>query len=243
MRSRTAISMSTVIAILLLFPGSGALAGFIEDGVLLSTAPGKQYVVSIVPCPEGGAIVLWRDMPDTEGLFMAQKIDPLGRIQWPSGGVRVSDISCPYWRSAAVSDGEGGVFVAFEYNASAIYAQHIDAGGTRLWTADGISVCDVAGEKLYVDICRDFAGGIIVCWKDGRNGGEGMYAQRVTGAGLPAWDPGGVAVDLGNLSSESPRICIDGKGGAIIAWNNQDVWAQRIRADGSIAWGPGSVLI
>lgn len=237
------VSISLIIAILLLFPGSRLIAGFIEDGVQLSTAPGFHRAMSIVSCPNGGAIAVWKEEPHVEGFFLAQKIDLLGRIQWPSGGVRVSNISCLDAYAAAVSDGAGGVFVAYLCDNSNIYAQHIDASGTPLWTADGISVCSVTEDKNYVSLCRDSAGGIIVCWKDRRNGGEGVYAQRVTAAGLPAWDPGGVAVDSENLSYESPEICSDGQGGAIIAWNNHDVWAQRIRVDGTVAWGPGSVLI
>lgn len=221
---------------------SSAYAGFIEGGVVVSDAPGDQSVSEIISCPGGETIIVWKTLPYTAGHVRAQKLDPLGRMQWQEDGVPVSTTLSTSTRMSIVSDSEGGIFIAYELGDE-VYVQHIGSEGVAQWGSDGFPVCGVAGDQFNPSICRDSGNGVIVCWAHSRSEGNGIYLQYLDQDGDPVWNPDGILVDpvyYGN----SPRICADGQGGAFVSWiDSYDVYAQRIRTDGSLAWGAGSKLI
>ncbi|MBU8923453.1 MAG: T9SS type A sorting domain-containing protein [Bacteroidales bacterium] len=227
-----------VVVCMFLLSISSPKAGFIEDGVPICTVPGIQSHSLIAECPGGGAIIVWLDESVTGGAIFAQKIDDFGRFQWPVSDVRVTASTSPQSDAAIIPDGSGGVFVTWQHDDD-IYAQHLDAGGTPLWTEDGVPVCVIGGVQSHPDLCPGSDDGIIVCWEDDRSGGEGVYAQRLYGNGMPAWVAGGVALDTGDAGYYRSCICRDGQGGAIIAWEDSEIWAQRVRADGTLAWAAG----
>jgi len=63
------------------------------------------------------------------------------------------------------------------------------------------------------------------------------------------WEVDGTAVSVMNFANQdSPDICPDGFGGAIIVWRDtrnlsQDIYAQRIDADGQPLWTPNGVAV
>ncbi len=225
-----------VVLSVLAFPSPKA--GFIEDGVPVSTVAGIQSHPLIAECPGGGAIIVWLDESVSGGAILAQKIDGLGRFQWPASGVRISASPSMQAEAAIIPDGSGGIFVTWKRYYD-IFVQHIDASGTPLWTEDGVPVCMIPGVQDHPDLCQDSSDGIIVCWEDDRDVDPGIYAQRILGNGTPAWIADGIAVDTGDTGYYRPYLCRDGQGGAIIAWEYREIWAQRVRADGTLAWATG----
>ena len=216
-------------------------AGFIENGVPIITAAGDQTSPRIIACPNRSAVIVWRDLYEQDEI-RAQKIDEKGNLLWPPEGVRVSTDSWDQGNPEIVSDDSGGIFVVWMQDDK-IKAQHIDSNGTPRWTAAGIYVCESDGDQDYPDICRDSGDGCIISWRDKRSPGSGIYAQRILGDGTVAWIPEGIAVIAMNFPQYNPHICRDGQGGAIVAWDKENIWAQRVRANGTIAWADGGVLI
>ena len=49
---------------------------------------------------------------------------------------------------------------------SDIYAQHLDAAGVPLWTANGIAVCTAGGQQTSPRVVSDNNGGMLVRWLD-----------------------------------------------------------------------------
>ncbi len=121
------------------------------------------------------------------------------------------------------------------------------------WQSGGLGVCTETGNQLSTASCPDGAGGMFVTWYDYRNGAAAdIYAQRLNGAGVPQWTPGGVAVCVATDDQLIPSIIPDGTGGAIIAWHdgrtdgvntNADIYAQKLDADGVPQWTTDGVLI
>ena len=167
--------------------------------------------------------------------MFANHLDAAGHGLWGSGGVAVADAAGYKFLPAAVSDGAGGLIVAWvdgqndPYGAvgSDIFAQRFDATGNRLWGADGVAVTAAAANQGQsgLAIVSDGANGAIVAWEDGRPTCCRYFAQRIDHAGVAVWTPDGVPVEppaaflIGPINAP-PLAISDGAGGAIIAYLN-----------------------
>jgi hypothetical protein len=160
--------------------------------------------------------------------------------------------------SCAVSDGDGGVIVAWldaRDSKTRIYAQHLSAAGIAQWTANGVLICTQDGGKQDLVIIGDGSGGAIVAWQDYRNDAnypadpEGdIYAQYIDASGNVQWSGAGVAICTATWNQSFPAAVSDGSGGAIIAWmdgrtGNDHVYAQRIGPNGNVQWTADGVAI
>jgi len=152
---------------------------------------------------------------------------------------------------AVVSDGAGGVIVAWEdsrHGERNIYAQRLGAGGARMWADSGVVVCAAIGHQIGPVIVADGAGGAIVAWQDSRAAASDVYAQRLSPAGVSLWAPDGVPVSAAAGYQFHPTIAADGIGGAILAWDdtrsgNFDVYAQRLSSGGTPVWAIDGVPV
>lgn len=152
-----------------------------------------------------------------------------------------------------IRDGTGGAFITWKDERSSsnydIYVQRIDSGGNVRWTANGIAVCTATGIQNYPQLASDGKGGVIITWMDYRDIFIDIYAQRIDSSGNVQWVSNGVAVCLATFNQGYPQITGDGKGGAIITWddfrsgNNHDIYAQRIDSSGNILWENNGVAI
>lgn len=95
--------------------------------------------------------------------------------------------------------------------------------------------------------CSDSVGGVIIAWRtDGPE--SDIYAQRIRADGSVAWHPDGVLVCGASDTQDQPSITSDGRGGAIVAWNDERtfpnyVHAQRIDSTGARLWIPDGVPV
>jgi hypothetical protein len=122
---------------------------------------------------------------------------------WGDTGLPVSSAPGHQTSAVSVSDGAGGVLVAWEDDRtlsgrSDVYAQRLGPTGTPLWTVDGVVVGaapdEVSGgpaNQLYPAIISDGTGGAIVAWLDDRRSQRDVYAQRVDASGNALWATNG----------------------------------------------------
>ncbi len=232
-----------------------------RDGTLLwaskvpvSDSTGFEQYQKLVPDGRGGAIVVWANNAGAaSSQAFAQRIDSTGARLWGTLGVSLSSISPQYaGHPEAIPDGRGGVIVAWHdwqdyvtnYN---IRAQRVDCNGALQWGAAGVSVCDAAGDETNLRMATDGQGGAIIVWDTYVGGANfNVYAQRISAAGVPLWADDGVAVcTAGGVSSYDsyPVVIPDGRGGAIIAWEDYrsdpwygDIYAQRLDRTGAAQW-------
>ena len=169
---------------------------------------------------------------------------------WPhdpySGNLLICGASNGQAATASIPDGAGGAILTWlDFRGGVnndVYAQRVSATGVPLWTANGVLLCNAAGDQIYPAIASDGAGGAIISWGDARTGTTDIYAQRINGAGALQWGAAGIAVCTATGSQVTSAIVSDGVGGAIITWGDfrpgatQDIYAQRVNLAGAAQW-------
>ena len=246
---RTVILLS---AAFLLNPTVG-LAQWVTDGLQLSTyaSAGSPVIVSSA----GGAIVAWLDVQTGSYDVFAQFVDRQGQTKWAANGLPVCTAPLAQTGVRAVPDGADGAIISWydqRYGSSSpvIFAQRISAAGSPLWTTDGVALSPNPN-GLYIvnesEICSDGKGGAIVVWSDNRTGTLDVYAQRITGTGTVLWATGGAVVKVAPLEQYRTVACSDGKGGAIVAWDDGtyplQVYVQRLGSTGATRWGANGIKL
>jgi hypothetical protein len=222
-------------------------------GVAVSTAADRQINPQVVTDGAGGAIVTWLDYRSGSAHVYAQRLDAAGAPQWTPDGVALCTAASFQAAPQLVSDGAGGAIVAWEdFRGSSrdVYARRVDAGGAPQWNTNGVALCTAVRDQITPQIVSDSAGGAIVAWSDARSGVDNdIYAQRVSAAGAPLWNPDGVPICVAAGSQHHPRMAADGAGGATAAWEDRrntidyDIYAQAFDADGAPRWDADGVAL
>ncbi len=244
----SAVALSTVVA--------AAHGEWAQDGIAVCTAAGEQVSPGLVPDDAGGAIVIWEDTRNAVRNIYAQRVDASGAGCWASDGVAVCTFPFNQLNSQLVSDGMGGAIIVWEdirhgVANKDIYAQHIDASGTRRWAADGVAICQASYDQSAPKLVSDTAGGAIIAWTDSRTSSGNIYAQRINASGLPMWSTDGVAVCDVEDTQGGVELIADGSAGAILLWvdfrtsaiTGRDLYAQRLDAAGRLLWTLGGVPV
>jgi hypothetical protein len=215
------------------------------DGVPICTDAGSQSYFMMASDGDGGAIITWHDNRNGNWDIFAQRIDADGAVLWPTDGVVLCTASQSQMNPAIVSDGAGGVIVAWEdYRSSVrwdIYAQRINAAGSVLWTIDGSNFIIENGDQQDIAICEDGYGGCYIVFSDTRNGNLDIYAGRINSNGSVYWGGSGALLCTEATTQSDAVITSDGLGGFIAAWvdnrnGTNDIYAQRISDAGAYMW-------
>ena len=85
--------------------------------------------------------------------------------QWFTDGNWVAGSNATLANISAVSDGQGGAFLAFENNAD-LYAQWIDGGGSPRWGTNGKTVNIEGLSQKNPGIATVANGGVYIGWVD-----------------------------------------------------------------------------
>jgi hypothetical protein len=221
----------------------------------ISIATSTQFDPKIVSDGSGGAIITWKDYRSLSNYdIYAQRINSSGVVQWTANGVAISTETSHQQSPTIVSDGSGGVIIAWEDFRGGewdIYAQKINSSGVVQWTADGVAISTVGSHQRNPTIASDNSGGAIITWNDSRSGmNYDVYAQRINSSGVVQWTANGVAISTASDDQSTPTIISDGSGGAIITWRdyrngstNSDIYAQKINSSGVVQWTANGVAI
>lgn len=143
----------------------------------------------------GGVFVVFHNQTDV----YAQNISANGAQLWGASGVNLSAgiTSTAQDDPELCSDGNYGIIISWENNGN-IQAQHINSSGVEQWGTSGIGipVCSAANTQDIPNIISDGNNGAIIAWEDDRNGttATGIFAQRVSSTGMPAWTLNGVQI-------------------------------------------------
>lgn len=237
---------------------ASGLVEWAANGIAICTAAGYQSEPKIISDGAGGAIIVWEDVrngfPNND--IYAQRIGPNGNILWALNGVVVCDASGVQGVTGIISDGAGGAIIVWDDNRSGVlkdvYAQRIDSNGNRLWTSTGVPISTYAEDQGLARIVTDGNGGAIIAWNDTRFTTSSIFAQKIDAGGNIQWTVDGAEVcspGLNQFNFITPKLCSDGNGGAIIAWddsrfeNQFDVFVQRINTDGIVQWAEDGIPV
>lgn len=210
---------------------------------------GQALQPQIAPDGAGGAYVAWRDARNGSDLdIYAQHIDSAGRMLWQRNGISV--VQAPYNQNfpQLCSDGEGGVFIAWEDDRSLVqthvYVQRYNKDGIALWDSNGVKAEDNGG--LFIRLDTDDKGGVVIAWSTVYN----VRVQRLDSIGHRMWgDSGIVMMDFkSSIPPGDVAVVSDGRGGAIVSWisprsDTASTWAQRIDSSGKVRWTTNGVSL
>jgi hypothetical protein len=125
--------------------------------------------------------------------------------------------------------------------------------GLAQWSSDPAAnnaICTFIWQQETPVLCSDGDNGAIIAWRDNRTDVGDIYAQRIDKNGYVQWNTNGVALCTTRYQQSAPKIISDGKGGAIIVWDDQrtglysgNIYAQRINANGQVLWATNGVAV
>ena len=233
--------------------GSG-VPQWTTDGVAVCNDANNQLNPVLVSDGSGGAVITWHDYrrgTSNSGIY-AQRLSSSGVPQWADNGTAVCNDTRNQQYPQLVSDGPGGAIIAWQdyrlgTSNSGIYAQRVSGSGIPLWTDNGTVVCSAANNQWYPTMVGDSSGGAVIAWQDYRlsTSNSGIYAQRVSGSGIPQWTDNGTVVCSAANNQWYPTMAGISSGGAIIIWQDQrgngtnyDVYAQKVKGNGSLPIPP-----
>ncbi len=244
-------------------------------GIRVLTTSSFDGCTGIISDGSGGAIITMLDLrndvynsvtQESSNIdIYAQRLSSLGVNQWSSAGVPVCTNTNNQVAQYAygshnyiVSDGAGGAIMGWEdyrndanngnsapYNGD-IYAQRINATGVAQWTANGVIVCNQAGDQYAVFMMPDGASGAVFTWDDERSGYR-IYTQKLNSSGVAQWTANGKAVASNTFSMDYSAAADETGNNLLVTWAQalnppQDITAQKIAvSDGSFFWGTGTL--
>ena len=227
--SLIAVPLSVFLLIVLigsLFAGLGGMS------------PPPPSAPAMVSDGAGGAFLVWLDHPyhQYEAVIRSQHIDAQGNRLWGEKGQQIasSDVSV----TGAVSDGDGGVVIVWGDSDSRNITRLGLDGGT-IWTLEDFTSWSVLG------MVEDGSGGAILLLSDRS---DRIYTQRVSGDGVPLWGVEGVLAGTTRDAYPDTSIAGDGRGGAVVVWQeksgtNMTIRAQWVSAEGKTLWVDGGVIV
>ncbi len=266
------------------YTGAGdVVAGWPADGVLISSAAGVFDNVSIISDGAGGAYVAWDAGTDFGGVGLrylsaagpSAAMAPIvafepGRLR---GGIAAGaqPLATPHpgspapgpgtekfrhgdSRPAIAGDGNGGVFLAWQYTTqlfgNTLLVRHFNSAGAAdpQWPQGIAFAYSYSAEGP--SIIADGNGGAYLAWIDGYPVTfAAINHLTATGAFAQGWAMNGKRASADTLQQTAPGLVSDGAGGAIVTWaatraaTHETVLAQRFNASGDASWNTAGVSV
>lgn len=239
---------------LILQSSSAAASAWPQDPLTtLRIAPSasSQGAPRAVADGQGGAFVAFTDDGSGNQDIFLQRVTSRGETApgWPAAGLAICSASGDQILPVAISDGAGGVIVAWEDNRAGnadVYAIRIGPFGARApgWPADGRQLTSDVRNESVPRIAPDDRHGAFVAWTlDFGPGDLDVYAGHVDSTGTIVW-----ISPIANpaFHQYDPALAPDGTGGVLITYTddlsgNPDIRAARRAADGTGIYGPVDV--
>jgi len=211
-----------------------------------------------VICPDGtntltqagGAIVAWTYHGIHSDIY-ANRVDVAGTVHWGANGAAICTATGD--QIAPAITGPSGSRTAYiswidgrDPDGTDIYAQRV-ADGVVSWAANGVPVCNAAGDQSD-PVLVNAAVGAYVVWEDNRHASGDLYAQRVDPNGIAQWAANGLPLCSAPGNQFRARMIGNGAGDAFVSWvdnrdGGQDIYAQRMNANGAFIWQQNGDLV
>lgn len=156
-----------------------------DEGIAVTTLPGRQEDPVIVEDGIGGAFVAWVDYRfDEEGDIFIQHVDFEGNLQMDSSGVALCQQDGRQYAINMATDSAGGVFVCWQDSRNGldedIYCTHVSFQDEVSHPGSGTAIIEASGNQGSKSI--EYAGmnEALVIWSDARISSDNLdvYAQR-----------------------------------------------------------------
>lgn len=208
----------------------------------------------LLPSALDGILLLYVEengsFPGVTSTLYAQAIDASGNNNWPSA-VQVSTKTIPFFFfPEPVSDGAGGMFVAFNSSnpvnpaLTDVYVQHVGITG-NLWSAAGTEAANSTTNNKYAQ-STCFAESSGECWvvlrvQDGGQSLSGVSVQKFDTSGNVLLGPDALVVIPMDAQQFIPNTINDVHNGVIFScsfggFGNQHVFAMKLDYAGNTLW-------
>lgn len=179
----------------------------------------------------GKSIIIWEEKSSIEKTtpqIFAQRIDANGETLWGKSVELSVDTTRIQNSHKIISDEKGGVIITWEERSiendeTAIYAQHLDSLGNKLWGPAGLLISSAAGSQISPMLTSDGFGGAIIVWTDSRNdptySNWDIYAQRLSADGHFMWEIDGLLISADIKDEYLAKVLPAANGGITIIWN------------------------
>ena len=249
---RLTLFIALLVAFAFAVPSSGH-ATWATNGSPATLADSNQVLPRGVSDGAGGMFLAWEDYRSGNADVYAQHFDGSGNPLWGANGILVISQTGGQESPALVSDGSGGIIVAWQDNRGGgydIYAQALNAAGAMRWAPTGVPICTASGNQVLQVAATDAAGGAYIAWRDLRSGIDAdIYVQRVNNAGTTLFNANGNAVCDTTGQQTEVQILPDQQGGAFLMWRDNrpggvaDLYAQRVNPSGTMLWTKNGVPV
>ncbi len=215
-----------------------------SDGIPICTLSFAQTFPKLCSDGVGGIIISWLN---ASGSLYAQRVNATGDCLWANNGELVSDqASCSGFFGICTDGDQGAILTWYDWRSAIpeVYAQHVNSTGDYTWGITDLAIA-TKGYDYYPEICSDGARGAIITWNDDN---LAIKVQRVDSDGNRLWHANGTSICNETSYRQWPKICSDGVGGAIVAWEdhrkgNLDIYAQRVNENGATYWTANGTVI
>jgi hypothetical protein len=233
------------------------------NGLLISNHAQSTSLVDwdLIADSAGNCVLAFTDIRDGGDLdVFAYRIAPDGQFLWGPSGVQCSINSDfdPAPKLCQASDGDFVIVWGRTPNSGGgnIYMQRIAPDGTLRFTAGGIPVAGLPGERPgFAKVIASTNGDVIVAWI--RNiaaftSPRHLWAQKYSSTGAALWgSPTPTPIIVYSAVSLPiaywPEVISDQAGGVVLAWhrsqtNQNNCLVQRIDAAGNVLFPAGGVV-
>ncbi len=190
----------------------------------------------------GNALLAFNDDRSGNDQITVTKVSPAGVQLWGPTGVQASSGTAPKYAPDVAVTSDGGIAVGWtgggKKGVDTVYAAKLDANGSMLWD---VALGSAKGyDYAFSHLAPADNGSVIVLMvrtavKSLGTGNRGLFAQKYSAKGRPAWGKGVVVLDNASLQGgEFPDIVSDGAGGAVMAWytTGGESYVQHLDASG-----------
>ena len=231
-----------------------------EMGIWAASSPSPESEFLVVPADGDGSYVVHTMELEAGGEtdIMVQKVSRYGELLF-EGGMRslpVASTKYPERAPTAVSDGRGGLLVAYEIQLLDgdidVMAQRVDAEGRRSWAVEGVAVASAASKERSPRMVTDGSGGaIVVLERLLPDDDVDIVAQRVLPDGRLAWHEGTKSAEVASAAvpERNARVVSDGAGGAVVVFEvtakdgYRYLAAQKVSLHGERTWNDGASIL
>ena len=195
----------------------------------ICTAEYMQDEPELVSDNYGGAVIVWKDLRktglDTDAVIFAQRLNEYGSIEsgWANNGIQISDnANHPASSPKIVSLEADSYMIAYDAELAAnndkLYAQKIDAAGSRKFTNDKeISAKNDQKRNWTVKRRAWPSSGMIVAFDNGAESVGDVYAQRMDPSGN-LWSADGTPLAAKTGPQWNPKAACLPDGKALFCW-------------------------
>lgn len=231
---------------------SSGVVQWTANGIVVCNATNQQINPKLDTDGANGGIITWQDKRNgIDYNIYAQRVKANGTFAWTNNGITICNSAGTQSNPRIEPDGNAGAIIAWVDKRNGldydVYAQRIDSTGAVKWSNNGTLVCNAQANQSAIDLKYLGNNGVIVSWKDFRNGTNQIYAQLLNLQGVSQMTSNGTKLS-NSLQAINSNAIANGKGDAIIVWQDSVVggWnikSQKISSNGVLQWGSGGKTI